>query len=521
MTKFTRRGLLATGGGLALTAGVAGAAAAVLPGSSHHGAKPRDPAIAMTPSGVLRGVLQGSTVVWRGVRYAEPPTGTRRFAAPRPARPWSGVRDATKFGPVAMQLQLAPGQPQPSNQNEDCLFLNIWSRSTVGHRPVIVWIHGGAFVSGAGSDYDGTVFAEQGDVVFVTINYRLHAFGYLYQAARPGSGNVALLDHMGALHWVHENIAAFGGDPGNVTIMGESAGAMSIGALLGASAAKGLFRRAIVQSGGSRPTFTRADAALTTSAVLRELGIDESHTERLLRVSAKDLTAAAGKVAADPKLGGECFHQVGDGTVLPVHPLTGVSPGVDLLIGTCRDEANQLAKLLPLFAPGLEAHTVSLVGKTTWADLQRVYQQTTPASRDWQMDLLSAAFNVMPSIWLAEAVQRAGARAWQYRFDYPDASPDGPVHASDLMFTFGSVDESKLKSGADPKVAQRLAGTMLDTFSRFARTGDPGGATLPAWPSITANGRPTMLLDAQITLADDMVVPEQRQAWQGVDPTLF
>uniref|UniRef100_UPI003F499DA1 carboxylesterase/lipase family protein n=1 Tax=Streptomyces chartreusis TaxID=1969 RepID=UPI003F499DA1 len=520
MTKITRRGLVAAGGGVVLAAGIATAAVAGQSGSPRS-PKGSDSLIARTRSGDLRGVRQGEVVVWRGVRYAQAPTGARRFAPPYPVEPWSGVRDATEFGPVAMQIQLDPGRPPVPNQSEDCLFLNVWSRSTEGHRPVIVWIHGGAFASGAGSDYDGTAYAERGDAVLVTINYRLHAFGYLFQEARPGSGNTALLDQIGALRWVRQNISAFGGDPGNVTVMGESAGGMSIGALLGAPAARGLFRRAIVQSGGARPTFTRDGAARTTSAVLKELGIPESQSERLLAVPAQDLTEAAAAVWTDPALGGEPFHQVVDGTVLPKHPLKGLSRRVDVLIGTCRDEANQLAQVLPLFAPGLEGHTQDLIGAAAWTELEKVYKKTTPAGRDWRMDRLSAAFNVMPSIWLAEAARRAGAQAWQYRFDYPDASPQGPVHTADLMFTFGSVDTKQLKPGADAKAARSLANTMLDSFTAFARSGNPGGSGLPKWPASSTSSDAVMLFDTEPTLTADLVHPDQRAAWRGVGPTLF
>lgn len=263
MAEVDRRTALGLAGGAAL--------AAALPGTAAAASGDDSDVLARTPLGKLRGVRQDGITVWRGIRYAEAPTGEHRFTAPRPVRPWRGVRAATEFGPVAHQLAGPPRPPGP--QSEDCLFLNVYSRGTQGCRPVVVWIHGGVFISGAGSDYDGTVFAERNDVVLVTINYRLHAFGFLHLPGRPGSGNTGLLDQVEALRWVRRCIGAFGGDPRNVTVMGESAGGMSIGSLLGAPAAAGLFRRAVTQSGGARPHFTPAQAQRTTDFVLKRLGI--------------------------------------------------------------------------------------------------------------------------------------------------------------------------------------------------------------------------------------------------------
>ncbi|SDM74846.1 carboxylesterase/lipase family protein [Allokutzneria albata] len=486
MARIDRRRLLVLGGGVALSGGMP--------------AGKGDSVIASTPSGALRGVRTGEVVVWRGIRYAEPP---RRFAAPVPARPWRGVRDAGAFGPAAVQANM--GQPERPNQSEDCLFLNVYSTSTTGRRPVIVWIHGGAFVMGAGSDYDGTAYAARGDVVLVTINYRLGAFGYLYQPELPGSGNLALLDQVAALRWVRSHISAFGGDPGNVTVMGESAGGMSIGALLGMPAARGLFRRAVVQSGGVRPVFTARDAAATTSAMLRELGLREDQSAMLARVPVAEFAAVASAVAVDPELGGERFHPVLDGEVLPRHPITALARDVDVMVGTCRDEANELAKVLPAFGTGLPKAMRAVLGDERWSRLRQAYRLHTPSTRDWEMDLLSGAFVVMPSVWLAETT-----RAWNYRFDYADASKAGPAHAADIPFTFGRVDERSLAPGADVAAARALANTMLDAFSAFAHGRDPG------WPR-----ERTMLFDTPCGLAENRLEAELRAAWNGVDPALF
>ncbi|GAA0602637.1 carboxylesterase/lipase family protein [Kutzneria viridogrisea] len=495
--ELTRRGVFALTAAASLTlCGGAGAAAAT------------EEVIARTALGRLRGLRQGGVCVWRGVPYAQPP---ERFAPARPVQPWQGVRSATEFGPTAMQIALGPGGPSTATrQSEDCLYLNVWSPGTTGRRPVVVWIHGGAFVSGAGSDYDGTQYAALGDTVFVTINYRLGAFGYLYQADRPGSGNLALTDQIAALRWVRQNIAAFGGDPDTVTVMGESAGGMSIGYLLGMPTARGLFRRAVVQSGGARPLFTPEQAAKTTAAVREALGGADPKS-----VTAEQLRTASAAVAKDSALGGEPFHQVVDGGVVPAHPLEQLDSQVDVMIGTCRDESNVLARILPLFAKGLPQHVKEVVGTAKWAQLQRVYRDSTPSDRDWELDLLSACFTVMPSVWLAEAAHNAGARVWQYRFDYADASPTGPVHAADLMFTFNSVEPDLLAPKADLAVARAVARRVFDGVVAFARDGNPG------WAAFEPVRRCTMLFDAEPGVREDRIERVQREAWRGVRPTHF
>ncbi|WHT15900.1 carboxylesterase family protein [Crossiella sp. CA-258035] len=511
MAEVDRRTALGLAGGAAL--------AAALPGTAAAASGDDSDVLARTPLGKLRGVRQDGITVWRGIRYAEAPTGEHRFTAPRPVRPWRGVRAATEFGPVAHQLAGPPRPPGP--QSEDCLFLNVYSRGTQGCRPVVVWIHGGVFISGAGSDYDGTVFAERNDVVLVTINYRLHAFGFLHLPGRPGSGNTGLLDQVEALRWVRRCIGAFGGDPRNVTVMGESAGGMSIGSLLGAPAAAGLFRRAVTQSGGARPHFTPAQAQRTTDFVLKRLGIPSPDSPKLFTVPAADVVAAAAEASTAPELGGEVFHQVLDGHVLPVHPLRRISAKVDVLIGTCRDESNQLAGIFPMFVPGMENKLRSVAGADRFAAIQAAYREHTPAGRDPRLDLASDIFVQLPSIWLAEAVHRAGGRAWAYRFDYAHASPLGPVHASDLPFTFGKADPQRLHPQADRQVADRLARQLNDSLSAFARTGDPRLPKLPRWRPFDPADRHTLLFAEHPSISNDRVSAELRAAWAGVPPTAF
>jgi para-nitrobenzyl esterase len=234
-------------------------------------------------AGRIVGVRVEGACVFRGVPYAQPPVGPRRFRPPVECEPWDGVRDARDFGPIAHQfptdLEEMQGRMDLA-QSEDCLTLNIWTPEPDGERrPVMVWIHGGAYLNGTGAAewFDGTSFATRHNVVLVTINYRLAVFGYLHLAGlspqEVGSGNSGLLDQIAALRWVADNIASFGGDPGNVTVFGESAGAMSVGVILGTPQAAGLFHRAILQSGAASSVTTADDATAVTVAVMTALGL--------------------------------------------------------------------------------------------------------------------------------------------------------------------------------------------------------------------------------------------------------
>src|SRR5881227_538669 len=232
--------------------------------------------IVETTSGTVRGREKNGIQDFRGIPYAAPPVGELRFRPPQPVEPWNGVRDATAFGPMAMQTQGAMetmfGAP-PRPMSEDCLTLNVWTPGLDdARRPVMVWIHGGGFLFGTGATpwYDGRSFARD-DIVLVTINYRLGAFGFLHI---DGQGNNGILDQVAALEWVRDNIAAFGGDPGNVTAFGESAGAMSVGTLLGLPAAKGLFVKAIPESGAGHSAKTEAEAGAIAGEFLAEIGVD-------------------------------------------------------------------------------------------------------------------------------------------------------------------------------------------------------------------------------------------------------
>lgn len=296
--------------------------------------------IAQTRYGKVQGYEQGAISAWKGIPFAKPPTAQLRFRAPQPPEPWRGVRETTAFSPMAPQVPAmgasmvgALGAERAVDQrpmSEDCLYLNIWSPAADQEkRPVMVYIHGGAFTLGSASDpwYDGTSFAANHNLVVVSLNYRLGILGFVSLQDLTGAdagytANCALLDQIAALEWVRENIVAFGGDPGQVTVMGESAGAMSIGTLLGMPAARGLFRRAILQSGAAGVLPTRSQAAQVAQALLAKLGLEATQQAALAEVPVEAL------LTVQPELGREfggvrAYSPVIDGETLPQHPLGG------------------------------------------------------------------------------------------------------------------------------------------------------------------------------------------------------
>lgn len=514
-----RRGFLGIAGagvvGAALGAGALAPADALASPRSDAGTRA---VIVGTRSGKVRGVERSDGVlVWKGMPYAAPPTGARRYAPPQPATSWAGVRDGSAYGHAAPQVPLLPGLPETPNQSEDCLYLNVWSPSTRGRRPVIVWMHGGGFLAGTGNDptFDGGNYAQR-DCVVVTFNYRLGAFGSLYQPDRYGSGNLRLLDQMAALRWVRDNIAAFGGDPCAVTVMGESAGAMSIGALLGTPKARGLFHRAIIQSGGPRPCHTTEFASATREAVMRSLGITD--TSRLTTVPTAELLDASVQAANDPQLL-EPYGHVIDGQVLPQHPLGAVDGSVDLLIGTCAMEAEPFMGS-PVFSRRFETLARQATGERAWNRLLKVYDDTALPGRTTLNDVLSGWFVVMPSVWLAEYAHRAGARVWQYTFDYAQAGPFGPTHGSDVQFTFGNWGQGDFTGAApaDLPTARALSAKMVDSFAAFAQHGTPATRALPDWPAFTPRDRACLSFDVEPRLVRDRLADARREAWDGVDP---
>jgi para-nitrobenzyl esterase len=482
--------------------------------------------------GRVRGVRRDDLWSFSGIPYARSPTGELRWRPPQPPLPWSGVRQASSFGPIAPQRVAEAGITSPSDpsaeavQSEDCLTLNIWTPeipedpTAAAGRPVMVWIHGGGFTSGSGSVflYRGGELARHGDVIVVTINYRLGALGFL---GHPGLndpdgfiGNWGVHDQVAALRWVRDHIAKFGGDPARVTVFGESAGGFSVAALLGVPSAAGLFRRAIVQSGGAH-VHTVTEAGRAADRLAETLGLSSCSRQALLAVPAAELVAATdemGKRAPDPGAIAVPFLPVLDGTFLPQHPLKaveqGAAAGVDLLIGTNRDE-------LTLFSLGRpELRALDDASALRWVtnaapdvpatELLAGYTEVR-AARGEGIDpqALTVAIgtdNVFrwPSLQLAAAQQAQGARTFVYLFEWESPAFGGflgSCHALELPFVFGvvHVPAVQLFTGAGIET-ETLSTQMQQAWLAFARSGDPTHAALEGgWPAWDPRKRTTMV----------------------------
>jgi para-nitrobenzyl esterase len=451
--------------------------------------------VVKTTAGEVRGQVSEGVVRHLGIPYAAAPFGPNRFRAPAPVPEWDGVRDALEHGPTAP----APGYPSPFAEllpvvripGEEILNLSVWAPEGVRDRPVMVWIHGGAFVNGSSSvpTYDGSAFARDG-VVLVAVNYRLGAEGFLHL---PGSEpNRGLLDQVAALRWVQENIASFGGDPANVTVFGESAGAMSVGSLLAMPAARGLFRRAILQSGAGHHALTAATAARVAGYAAEKLGIEptveafaEVSPERLLETQ-KALSAEAA-TTPDPARWGEItansmvFEPVVDGAVLPQLPIealaAGASADVDVMVGSNRDEHRFFLVPTGFTDQVTEPVVAGVLAAYRLPDgaLDR-YRAVRPRASIGMVlaDVMSDWFFRIPAVRLAEA----HGRAHVYEFEWGSPAFDGRLgacHALELGFVFDTLASGGVMTGDAPP--QELADAMHAAWVAFATTGDPGWET--------------------------------------------
>lgn len=482
-------------------------------------------ALVETQYGTVRGTKLGSVSVWKGIPYAQPPLGKLRFHTPQLPGKWSDVRDATTFGAVAPQdvvhlsgLAEALGAAETSGEqapvSEDCLYLNIWSpQADTQKRPVLVWIHGGAFVVGSGSqpDYNGASFAQQGNVVVVTLNYRLGVLGFLQLGDLAGeeyasAGNLGLLDQIAALKWVRENIAAFGGDPNNVTIFGESAGAMSVGTLLAMPATKGLFQKAILQSGAAHNVQDKASATKTASELLEILGVGSNDMDALTTIPLPTLLAAQSTLLAKNPLGG--IRPVVDGKDLPEKPIQAIAQGaakdVAILIGTNRDE-------MKLFMGETSASSADasmaqrLLGERT-VEIFSTYAAAHPGAdmREIGIDMFTDHTFRIPAIRLAENQVQQSAPVWMYRFDWPSPNAKfGACHALEIPFVWNTLETSLFRALTGKDAPQALANNMHAAWIAFAHTGNPNTPNLPHWPTYDEKRRATLLFDTECRVADD------------------
>ena len=506
--------------------------------------------IAETTSGKLRGARNDGISIFKGIPYAGPTEGDRRFRPPTKPEPWTGVRDAFEYGPRAFQddnafgmspdLQKVFAMAEPIPMNENCLVLNVWTPGINDgrKRPVMFWCHGGAFIAGSGSSpwYEGANLARKGDVVVVTINHRLNVFGFLHLDELGGgeafasSGSNGMLDIVAALEWVRDNIATFGGDPGNVTIFGESGGGAKVSVLMAMPAAHGLFHKAIMQSGPAVQMASREDATTTARHVLEELGLKESQLGELRRLPAEKINQAQSAVtrktsmmsfANRRRLG---FNPVVDGKNLPGGPFEPAAPAISanipLMIGTNKDEMNLFFGLAPwvekLDEAGLKERARAFVGDRAEKILER-YRQARPTDSPGELFLAIATDQAMrmPSLVIADRkAAQNGAPVFTYLFTYETPVLNGRLkspHALEIPFVFETLHTAPFTGKSPTRFP--LADKMSRTWIAFARTGNPNNEAIPNWPTHETGKRPTMIFDEECRVEHDPLGAERR-AWE-------
>ena len=473
-----------------------------------------------------------------GIPFAAPISGSARFLPPAPVVPWTDVRHATEYGAFCPQEASAIGAllgAKKTAGGDDCLNLNVWTPADhAPSRPVMVWIHGGAYVTGTGATpwYDGQRFAANHDVVVVTINYRLGALGYLdLTTLVPGAVDIAspnngLLDQIAALEWVRDGIDAFGGDPSNVTIFGESAGAMSVGTLLGAPGAKGLFRRAILQSGASEHISGPDRARRLAASFLAALGVPET-PEGIATLATRDIneiiaaSQSAGAAATAAEAGGLAWQPSAATVSLPEHPLdvvgSGALSGVDVLFGTTRDEMRLFTAFDPAVATideaGIRQRLTRTVGTSTAERIAAAYLGDVPGRstlHTWSEIATDEVFRA-PAHRLAVALHKGAANSlWAYEFAWPTpvfGGGLGSCHALEIPFVFDNLHQPGVAmftgSGTE---RQGIADLLHPAWASFARHGDPNiGASpkAPQWLAWDPEERHTMIVGIEPELLSD------------------
>ncbi|KAL0484593.1 carboxylesterase [Acrasis kona] len=491
-----------------------------------------------TKLGKIDGLYEEPGVyVWKGVRYAKPPVGELRFKAPSPIDAWEGVVNAHEFGHECPQINLFADTNAKAEKgtDEDCLFLNIWSRTLEEKNPVMVYIHGGAYKSGSGSQniYHGHNISYNHNVVVVTINYRLGAFGYIHFNHIQGSenrfdSNCGLRDQVAALEWVRDNISAFGGDPNNVTIFGESAGGNAVITLMAVPSAKGLFHKVIAQSPAASSLATKWSTFASTEFLKSEGIKDLSDVLTIDAEKLVDVTQSYFYDMSDKMPGCLGLCPFVDGDFLPLHPLdairNGSSEGIPLLIGFNKDESNLFTKLAARTGKNLLISTPSQVdayfSNNTHLDKSKIlssYQSQYP--QNGYINRLGAdiAFNIF-AIQVAEA-QSAHAPTFMYRYDFVSIVQRvmglGATHAMEIPFVFGDIHAGPMKMlyyFSNTKNIKGISNRMQSAWTSFAKTGNPG---MNDWTQYGISNRSTKVFDNQDHIVHDLQ-SEHRILWEGL-----
>lgn len=495
--------------------------------------------VATTRHGQVRGFEEDGVLVFKGIRYGAD-TAANRFMPPKLPESWSDVKDATAYGNSTRQrpsggLSLFSSwgtDPTPAT-SEDCLFLNVWtpalsantksrnSKTDNAKRPVMVWLHGGGFNTGSGSSnaYDGVRLVKRGDVVVVSINHRLNMFGHLYLAEYgekfADSGNTGILDIIQSLEWVRDNIAEFGGDPDNVMIFGESGGGMKVSVLLAMDAAKGLFHRAVIQSGPQLDNLQTTVAAASAKTVVNQLGLSENNIDQILSIPAEKIEQATRDAMADsgPFRLGPVFDQK-NFTEQPFNPKApSQSSDIPLLIGTTRTEMTLLAgaRRPELFNLTWETLPAELEQSLPGMDLASViagYRELKPGIEAPELYFTAITDNgfLRRSLTLADRkADQGGAPVYFYLFNWDSPVDDGKwkaMHALEIGFVFDNVAKSESMAGFGDN-QQLIADMMSESWLAFARTGNPNNDAIPPWSPYTSAKRSTMIIDLNPRVESD------------------
>ena len=532
-------------GGIAASLLFGGPGAA--PVSAAEAAQP----IVETSAGKIRGAASDGVCVFKGIPYGASTAGQNRFMPPQKPEAWAGVRDALQLAGHAPQAPAAPRRPELADFSgppdtipvgEDCLTLHVWTPALDNaRRPVMVWFHGGAFSYGSanGPRLDSANLARRGDVVVVTVNHRLNIFGHLYLAELGGerfarSGNAGVLDLIASLEWVRDNIARFGGDPGQVTIFGQSGGGGKVSVLLAMPAARGLFHRAIVMSGAGIRMVEPERATRLAEAVLKELGLGRDRVAELQTLPMERLQAAVVPAqrtlppSPHPLLDRYNFGPVVDGRDLPAHPFDPKAPDlsddIPVMVGGTKDEnsifmtTDDAVWNRTLSEAELRTRVARIAGDRTDQVLEiyaRLYPEANPAER--LIAITTDSGFTIRSILLAERKQaKERAPVYMYEFAWDTPILGGKLkspHALDVPFVFETIDAV----GATDKgpQAHALADRMSAAWVAFARNGKPEHSALPPWPAYTAQNRATMLFGNACEVRNDPL-REQRLLWSGI-----